>query len=644
MEHTVISREEAKKLERKAKSLMLTKEIPQGKVDIVRSIMSNPKLIDEERNKAIIELLQNLPDRRIEQQKSPRKVGLQNNEARRTTSVVSSGSPYAGPTQSGLYVSELYSKHKGKGLFKKRWLINAQNRFGFGFKKRLVPSKKLLRLAKEMGTAQERIITRLPSIIAAILDDPMAEDPTVFNYLRVFHRGIMEIPFSGADFEQTKWMDQRHFEQQLKPFCTWYLSFRELDTGTKETIILAIETKLREMEDLKKEPIHQIDPDSVRALKEKRNLEREKLVYDFMMTLRSFLPSVDPSEGILCQHLKRRYDLASIEEFCVTLMEGLVFQRDISVPELVRYYAVKAPAVSQTQWDYSSEYIKKIGKDEESKRRRQLEKINEAIAVLDERYQLINLRYDVFDLVLKAFDEQWRIVNKRRQDASDIYEKDFFTFLDESLNYFTKGYIPFLDGSPLSLNDGQDSVITTPVFSKICFENELNLLSNILSDMIRLKTDTPNLVMTRLELKKLVAGQIPSMSNIELIIKQLSSVFYDMGRKLQTVLDAHRKWTAAGGGKVPVRTPLTAAPSAGEAESFPIPFHCFKLEAAEDAHPAYRYLVGRQVVSESLKDGIVNILAAFCFQFAYECFDKNILSDLEYRKELKKKLQNTEHH
>ena len=66
MEHTVISREEAKKLERKAKSLMLTKEIPQGKVDIVRSIMSNPKLVDEERNQAIIELLQNLPDRRIE--------------------------------------------------------------------------------------------------------------------------------------------------------------------------------------------------------------------------------------------------------------------------------------------------------------------------------------------------------------------------------------------------------------------------------------------------------------------------------------------------------------------------------------------------------------------------------------------------
>ena len=53
----MISREEAKKLERKAKSLMLTKDIPQGKVDIVRSIMANSKLIDEERNKAIIELV-----------------------------------------------------------------------------------------------------------------------------------------------------------------------------------------------------------------------------------------------------------------------------------------------------------------------------------------------------------------------------------------------------------------------------------------------------------------------------------------------------------------------------------------------------------------------------------------------------------
>jgi hypothetical protein len=642
MEHTVISREEAKKIERKAKSLMLTKEIPQGKVDIVRSIMSNAKLFDEERNKAIIELLQNLPDRKPEPQKSPRKVGIQNSQnIRRSTPFVSSGSPYAGPTQSGLYVSDLYIKYKSKGLFKKRWLINTKSRFGIGFKKRLVPSKKLLRLAREIGSFQDKIITRLPSVITSILDDPMIDSPAVFNYLRAFHRWIMEIPFSNADFEQTKWMDQRHFEQQLKPFCVWYLSFRELDTAAKENIILAVETKLRDMDDLKKEQIHQIEPASARSDKEKRNLEREKVIYDFMMTLRSFLPSIDPSEGTLCQYLKHKYDFASLEELCLTLMEGLVFQRDLTTQELVRYYGIKAPAVSQTEWDYSIEYIKRIGKDEEAKRRRQLEKLTETLDVLEERYQLVNLRYDVFDLVLKAFDEQWRIVNKRRQDSSDIYEKDFFMFLDESLNYFTKGYLPFLDGTALTLSNEQGESLSSPVFSRAFFESELNLLSNILTDLLRIKTETPNLVMTHAELKKLVAGQIPSMSNMELIIKQLSSVFYDLGLKLQSLLDSHRKWVLAGG-SVPITAPLLHPASAMDEDLIPIPFYSFRLLPSDESHPAYKYLTGRLIVSESLKDGIVNILTAFCFQFAYECFDRKILSDLEYRKELKKKMQTTE--
>ena len=179
-----------------------------------------------------------------------------------------------------------------------------------------------------------------------------------------------------------------------------------------------------------------------------------------------------------------------------------------------------------------------------------------------------------------------------------------------------------------------------PAFNRSCFENEFIVLSNLLSDLIRFRTENPNLIVTHLEIKRLVSGQIPSMSTYELFFKQLGGVFYDLARKLQTALDSHRKTVKAQESTIP-RSPL-ASISADTDEPRVIPFYSFKLAPIEDPHPAYKYLTGRPLVSESLKDGIINIITAFCFQFAYECYDRNILSDLEYRKDLKKKLQSPE--
>jgi hypothetical protein len=639
----VLSREELKKLERKAKSLMLTKEIPQGKVDIVRSILTNGKLLEEERYKAIIELLLNLPDKKSEPLKSPKRVGIETPSlVKKNATAVSSTNPYAGPTQSSVYVDDLYHKHKSKGLFKKRWLINASNKFGIGIRKRLIPSKKLLKLSREIASFQEKLASRLPIIITMVIDDLNINDPTIFNYLRIIQKWVMDTPFASYDSAQVKWMDQRHFEQQMKSFCTMYYAFRELDTGMKESIILSVETKLREMEDLKKEIIHQIEPDSSRSEKEKRNLHREKIVYEYMMTLRSFLPSLDSSEGILCQFLKNKYDISSLDEYCLIVMESLVFQRDIKAPEIIRYYGIKAPIVSSSIWDYSEEYIKRIGKDPESQNKRITEKLESLFSILEERYQFINIRYGTIDFIQKAFEEQWKIINKRRQDLGDIYEKDFFTFLDESLDYFIKGYLPFLDGSTLSIAETVNNRIDTFIFTKSYFENEISMFSNLLADLIRLKTDNPNLTISREEAKRIVLGQIPSMANIERFYRQLSSCFYEIGKKLQSALDSHREW-------MKIQTP-NASPSKFPAEpgSFenreprPFPFHTFKLISKDDSHPAYKYLAGRLIVTDTLTDGVYNTITAFCFQFSDECFDRNLISDMEYRKELKKKLQNSE--
>ena len=81
------------------------------------------------------------------------------------------------------------------------------------------------------------------------------------------------------------------------------------------------------------------------------------------MTLRSFLPSIDPAEGAVSQFLKSRYDISSLEELIILMMQCLVFQRDIKTSELIRYYNITEPKISSTEWDYSPEYLKKIGKN-----------------------------------------------------------------------------------------------------------------------------------------------------------------------------------------------------------------------------------------------------------------------------------------
>jgi len=644
MEKILLPREELKKIERKAKSLMLTREIPQGKVDIVRSIMANTKLLEEERYKAIIELLQNLPEKKPEPQRSPRRIiNTEQTPHNASNTVVSSGTAYAGPTVSSLYVQDLFLRHKAKGIFKKRWLINARNRFGIGFKKRLIPSKKLIKLMRELSGQQEKIITRLPLIMNMILEDPSAEDPAVFNYLRILHRWLMDTPFASSDFETLKWMDQRHFESELKSFCIQYFSFRSLDTGTRENIILAVETRLRDMEDLKKEAVHQIDPGSIRAEKEKRNLEREKIIYDYMMTLRSFLPSIDPSEGTTSQMLKARYDISSIEECILIMMQCLVFQRDIKQAELMRYYSIKEPKISQTDWDYSADYIKKIGKDAESKRAKYYEKMTAVLDELDERYQLVNMRYDTVDFVQKSFDEQWKLVNKRRQDPGDIYDKDFFTFIDECLDLFMRGYLVLLNGSTIAFETPDKSRIESSIFSKGFFESEISTLVNLQTDLLAIKTDKPNIIISRAEAKRIVSGQIPSLSSIESYLKQLSSTFYLLGKNLQHVIKDHRDWKAShpNDDSACCRQPIQKADTFQEngLTPQPIPFFDCRLAAVDNPHPVYKNLVGHQILSSSVKDGILNTINAFCYQFAYECFDRNLLSDIEYRKELQRKME-----
>ena len=150
------------------------------------------------------------------------------------------------------------------------------------------------------------------------------------------------------------------------------------------------------------------------------------------------------------------------------------------------------------------------------------------------------------------------------------------------------------------------------------------------------------MTITHSEAKRIVLGNIPSMSNVERFFKQLSGTFYEIGKKIQSAVDSHREWLKTHSlESIPTSIPAELGVFE-EKEQHPFPFHTFKLIPREDVHPAYRYLSGRTVVSDALTDGVYNTIAAFCFQFADEFFDHNLISDMDYRKELKKRIQSME--
>lgn len=55
-----------RKIERKAKSLLLGKDIPPAKMELVRSLIQNKSLLSEEKYSAVIELIQSCPDKPVE--------------------------------------------------------------------------------------------------------------------------------------------------------------------------------------------------------------------------------------------------------------------------------------------------------------------------------------------------------------------------------------------------------------------------------------------------------------------------------------------------------------------------------------------------------------------------------------------------
>ena len=169
--------DDIKKLERRAKAMLLDKDIPPAKMDVVRSLLNNSEIAPWERYGAIISLIQTCPDKPRPKQRAERVEIKSSRAVRRSPSSEEAHEQRRAVVlePGSIFVNLLYAKYRNLRLFKKRYLIHAPNRLGIGIRKRLIPSKRML------------------SVIGAVVGEFVSASAGL-GYLINFGRGTYDTP------------------------------------------------------------------------------------------------------------------------------------------------------------------------------------------------------------------------------------------------------------------------------------------------------------------------------------------------------------------------------------------------------------------------------------------------------------------
>ncbi len=639
--------EDIKKIERRARSLLVNKEIPPQKQEVVRTLLNNKRLDPREKYRTIIDIIQTCPDKKPVLYHGANVVPPAPDRKKRSEAETASrpAPSLSAPTETSYFVDDLLRKHTAAGLFRKRYLVHRNNRLGIGLRKRLVPTRGLLRVFTFLAETQGALTARLTMIMMEILKDPEVDSPIVFNHLKNIRKWLLEVPFIRLRYDAVKWMERMQFDRELRGWTLPFLSFLMLDGDTRERIMLEVETRLRAMEDLKKDTPVENEPDSSRRDREKRNLEKEKQVYEFMMLFRSYLP-VDPKQdGLLSQRLKKDFGVGGMMDLVMALEEALVFQRPVTQGEVASHFGIQPPFVNQVTWDYSEDFLKKVGKDAESIKGRKKESLRSRLEPYETIAMLLKVEDGGQSLLMKAVEDQWRFIDRKHYDTRTTYNENFITFIDALVQYFKNMYVPLLDGTTVVFRDTTRQEIEGALFSFTYFQGHLDVYNRILDEMHFFRTNNPTLALTRDEVKKTLRGQAGSQSGIEKFIRSIGDCFFLIARELQRVLDLHRLW-AAGRTGMPgddvIRESLKEGALDGTADrGRPLPFYDCVIKGVENGTVLTRELSGKRLIEDSLRDGIFVRMCAFAYQAAHECVSERLFRELEERNKLMKLIEET---
>ena len=636
---------EISKLEKRAKAYLLNKEISRGKMEAVKALMNNSRIDNYEKYNAILELLKNCPDKRVKDKvslkPSPQKMKKKNSglsgDASATADVIT------GPTETSLFIDELYYKYRHLKLFRKRYLVHRNNKVGIGLRKRLIPSHRLIRVMKKVGEEQDALLARIIAVLADILRDESIQDPTVFNYLRIVRKWMMDTPLVKYDYAAIKWMERPNFEKEFSSYLSWYFSFLGMDAHERERIMILLEIKLRQMDDLKKEEAPEKESDGERRLREKVNLAREGELHRIMSLARSFLPASFSEENRLTEVLIEGYSLNGLSDLLMITAEVLVFQRPIVPRELTEYLNIRPPVVSSEKWEYHEETLKKFGKDPASKKRKEIDRLRKELLPYEETVRLLKIEEGGRNLLMNGAESQMLLMDNRHQDPADVLESDFFTFIDAVIRFFKNSYLPVLDGTKIIFRDGDRNEHESSILDPEFLRDEMAMLNLILEDMHFFRGNNPNLAIGRMEMKKIMNKQMATMAKVEEYVRGLGNFFYTTAKKLHGIYDLHTAWIRSRvplADKMMIRDPLKTSDAAGADRETgrPLPFFDCTIKDFYRNNVLTRKLAGKKITGPQPDDGIFILIIAYLYQAASECFNEHLEAEIDERKKIIRKI------
>lgn len=639
---------EIKRIERRAKALLYSKNIPPAKMDVVRTLLNNNRLNPKEKFGAIIELIQSCPDKPVEieegskvELKKSTKKSLSNNKRKTSSSKKSTSikSSLLIPTETSSFVNSIFKKYKKLKLFKKRYLIHANNRFGIRIRKRLIPTVRLITLLKKVSEYQKKVMTVMPDILIEIIKDESISGPAQFNYLKLFSEWMAKTPLISMSKEIYKWMDSRDFDTAFKKFVIGYFSFSIMKTEAREEIIALAEKKLRNLDEYKKEKLDENDSEKIKKEKEKQNLKKERKVFEFILYLRSFLSAINNKENALARVIRIETPIDSFTQLLIIIMEALVFRRAISPENIITYYEIAPPAVSSEVWNFEAEVLKQHGKDPDSLKKRDIETIKNELTPYNDIFSLLKLKLGKEFFLWEIFELQWKQNDRRKRDPETVFEEDFLGFIDSCVTFFNLNFLPLIDGSVLIFEDREQNHFEGSIFHKNYFSRECTQLSILIEELYHFKENNPTMTISRKEIVKILKGEMETMSHVEKIIRDTGSLFYLFAREMLTLFEKHREWTGKGAkiqNPADLRTPL----SDGEDNDFytetgrPIPFYDCMIKSGGEGVNLAKTLINKYVVGDAIHNEAIFQIAAFSYQLAYECEEEHLFNDLKNRKEL----------
>lgn len=606
--------------EQEARRLLAEKDIAPGTMKAVQTLLDNNDIGDEERYQAVIDLIQSSPNKKRSSRQQGSTVPRE----------------LFGPTETSYYVDGIRRQYRHLRLFKKKWLVKRDNRFGFGFRKRLIPSKTLLSFFNALAQLQERMLDPLTDVFQALLEDDEFDDTRTFNYLRAIRRWLMKAPFIDIDFDRLKMQERYHFERQLKDYVITFLSFQKLSLEVRESILLTLERGLRNMENLCRLEIDETLDEPERRRREKENFKRESYIFRYLLDMRQFL-SMDTAEQGNMEKLFRRYGANSFESMLIITMEALAFQKKIKKTDLFLYYEIGEPIIRTESWDYSEELVRKAGKDPDSKRQKHLDELKNKLEELEYRYAFLKHTGPDGNILVRAVEDQWRIVDKKRYDPKSIYRENFISFIDALLHYFNRVYLPILSGSAIFLKKGKDSLVETALFSEGYMASHVREFQEILDEMHFFKGNNPTMMLTHEEVGKIMRHSIKSMGYVERILNSIGYFFYNIGNELIYCLQSHAAWREGG---MEEDSAYTKPISFNEKESIQnensrvFPYYDTTFHAFSDEDPMQTLLRGKVLLADNENEGILIDMVAYCLQSSLECFNSSILEEVGKRKKI----------